>query len=409
MGGLLKSARAGLLLVLLAWAAIGPALAGNEFDLGADVRAIDADGEPSYLNGGLGKLRFDPGHDGLQLGYLRAGWHPTLGQIVHVDVEAVAYGDHARNPIDLTEAYAEIRPFPTGPWRSRVKLGAFYAPISLENRLRGWRTPYTLSSSAINTWVGEELRTIGAEYNLDWLGIQQGLPLEVGFTAAAYGWNDPAGTIIATRGWTLDDRQTTLFGRVGVKPAGSSMETRMIYNISGRVGYYDGLSIRFRDRLELRALHYDNRADPGAYAPVLHNYGWRTVFDSLGLRWEPGEWTFISQRLHGVTYAGENAAEQYNEWNYDSAFGLVSWSRGAHRLSARYDRFKMHQTQSLYGFLGADDGHAWTAAYAYEFDAHWSVMLEELAIDSEMPARRSLNEPIAASERELQLAVRLEL
>jgi hypothetical protein len=398
-----------VLLGVLACAGIHPALAGDDFDFGADVRAVAADGEPSYLNGGLGKLRFDPGHDGLRLGYLRAGWHPTFGQIVHVDVEAVAYGDHDRNPIDLTEGYAEIRPFPAGAWRSRVKIGAFYAPISLENRLRGWRTPYTLSSSAINTWVGQELRTIGTEYDLDWLGIQQGLPLDVGFTAAAYGWNDPAGTMIATRGWTLSDRQTTLFGRAAAQPSSPRMDTRMFYDISGRVGYYDGLSIRYRNRLELRALHYDNRADPGAFAPVLRNPGWRTVFDSLGVRWEPGEWTFISQRLHGVTYAGENAAEQYNTWYYDSAFGLVSWSRGPHRLSARYDRFKMRQTVTLFGFYGADDGHAWTAAYAYQIDDRWSVMLEDLQIDSEMPARRSLNEPVAASERELQLAVKLEL
>jgi hypothetical protein len=407
MGRLLITAAAAALPLLSGIA--GTAVAGNDFDFGADLRAVAADGEPSYLDGGLGKLRFDPDHDGLRLGYLRADWHPTLGQIVHVDVEAVAYGDHDRNPIDLTEAYAEIRPFPMGAWRSRLKIGAFYAPISLENRLRGWRTPYTLSSSAINTWVGEELRTIGTECDLDWLGMQQGLPFELGFTAAAYGWNDPAGTMIATRGWTLNDRQTTLFGRIGPEPPSPSMDTRMFYDISGRVGYYDGLTFRYRNRLEIRALHYDNRADPGAYAPVIRNPGWRTVFDSLGLRWEPGEWSFIAQRLHGVTYAGENADGQYNEWAYDSAFGLASWSRGPHRLSVRYDRFKMQQTESLYGFYSSDDGHAWTAAYGYQIDDRWSVMLEDLTIDSTMPARRSLNQPIAASERELQFAVRLDL
>jgi hypothetical protein len=396
---------------LLAAVALGcaGAAAASDFDFSADVRAVHSQGEPSYLDGGLGKLRFDPDHDGLQLGYLRAGWRDDIGEIVHFDVEAVSYGDDDRNPVDLTEAYLDIRPFPRAGWRSRLKIGAFYPSISLENRLTGWRTPYTLSPSAVNTWVGEELRTIGAEYDLDWLGLQHGSPFEFGFTGAVYSWNDPAGTIVATRGWTLSDRQTTLFGRVGAEPASGRTDTRMVYDISGRAGYYGGLTAKYRNSLELRALHYDNRADPGAYSAAVHNFAWRTMFDSIGLRWEPQpSWTFIAQRLHGITEDGEKN-DEYNEWYFDAAFGLVSWSQGPHRLSVRYDRFKMQQTESLFGFYGADDGHAWTAAYAYEINRHWSVAFEDLDIYSDMPARASRNLPVAVSERELQLAVRLEL
>ena len=79
--------------------------------------------------------------------------------------------------------------------------------------MHGWRSPYTLSFSAINTWVGEELRTIGAEYSLDWLGRSHGHDFDFTLSAAGYGWNDTAGTVIATRGWGLHDRQSTLFGR----------------------------------------------------------------------------------------------------------------------------------------------------------------------------------------------------
>ena len=56
--------------------------------------------------------------------------------------------------------------------------------------MQGWRSPYTLSFSAINTWVGEELRTIGAEYSLDWLGRSHGHDFDFTLNAAAYGWND---------------------------------------------------------------------------------------------------------------------------------------------------------------------------------------------------------------------------
>ena len=44
-----------------------------------------------------------------------------------------------------------------------VKAGAFFPTISLENDDLGWTSPYTLTPSAINSWIGEELRTIGSE------------------------------------------------------------------------------------------------------------------------------------------------------------------------------------------------------------------------------------------------------
>jgi len=44
-----------------------------------------------------------------------------------------------------------------------VKAGAFFPTISLENDDLGWTSPYTLTPSAINSWIGDELRTIGSE------------------------------------------------------------------------------------------------------------------------------------------------------------------------------------------------------------------------------------------------------
>ncbi|RYZ64437.1 MAG: hypothetical protein EOP08_08995, partial [Proteobacteria bacterium] len=152
-----------ILCVVLALAGGRAARAEVDTDVSLDLRVIDSSGLPSYLNGGLGKLRFDPRHDGLRLGLLRFGLRAPVTDDVHLTVEAVTYGDHDANPVDLLEAVLDWRPLPSGPWKSELRAGAFYAPISLENRMRGWRSPYLLSSSAINTWVGEELRTIGLE------------------------------------------------------------------------------------------------------------------------------------------------------------------------------------------------------------------------------------------------------
>jgi len=57
---------------------------------------------------------FDSDHQGLQLDNLRGGYRGSAFDIVHFTVEAVSYGDRDSNPVDLTEAFAEIRPFSAG-------------------------------------------------------------------------------------------------------------------------------------------------------------------------------------------------------------------------------------------------------------------------------------------------------
>lgn len=390
-------------------------VAADDFYAVVDLRAVASDGERSFLDGGLGELRFDDQHQGLRLGSVSLGFHHDFFEIVHFNASAVAYGDHDRSPIDLTEFYAEVRPYPWNSWRSRLKLGVFYAPISLENRLPGWRSAYSLSPSAINSWIGEELRTIGAEYDLDWLGRQHGHDWELGLTAAGYGCNDFSGAVLSTSGWSITDRQTTLFGRIGEPGVGQVPGLREFHrDADQRLGYYVGGSARYLDALELRVLHYDNRANPNTFSYGLNDFAWRTKFDSAGLRWTPtDQWTVIAQWLGGTTVNGDSGFNDaqltdYYAFEFHAAFVLVSWQRAADRLSARYDSFEMHQTQSD-DFFNNDRGHAWTLAYQRQFTNHWSVVVEALQIDSSLAARVQIGEPVAAVERELQLAIRVQL
>jgi hypothetical protein len=412
IGGALPAA---LLATLQATLVAATPVAADDFYAVADLRAVASDGERSFLNGGLGELRFDQQHDGLRLGSLSLGYHHDFLEIIHFNADAVAYGDHDRSPLDLTEFYAEVRPYPWNRWRSRLKLGVFYAPISLENRLPGWRSAYSLSPSAINTWIGEELRTIGAEYDLDWLGRQRGHDWELGLTAAGYGWNDYSGVVLANSGWSIHDRQTTLFGRIGEPDVGPVPGVREFHrDADQRLGYYIGGNAKYLDALELRILHYDNRANPNTFSYGLNDFAWRTKFNSAGLRWTPTDrWTVIAQWLGGTTLNGDsgfNTAQltDYYAYEYHAAFVLVSWQRAADRLSARYDSFEMHQTLSD-DFFNNDRGHAWTLAYQRELSKSWSVVVEALQIDSSLAARAQIGEPVAAVERELQLAVRLQL
>lgn len=408
--------------LLIALAGLGALLlarttaAASDFDWSIDLRAVSSNGEQSRLDGGLGKLRFDSDHDGLRLGEVRAGLRTDLGETTRLVAEAVAYGDHDVNVIDLTEFYVDWRPIPHSAWRSRVKAGAFYPEISLENRMRGWGSPYTLSYSAINTWIGEELRTIGAEYSLDWLGRSNGHGFDVSFNLAAFGWNDPAGTVLAADGWGFTDRQDTLFGRFNNGGYPNTQRTLFYDDMDKRAGYHFGISANYRGLLELRALHYDNRADLAPYSATINDTTWETYFDSLGARYTPtGQLTLIGQWLHGRTYAGLGPPP--NAWSFDSEFLLASWQQRAMRYSARYDRFASQQTASNFlDFVGGkyygDRGHAWTVAAERRFGEHWSAIVEGLYVQSWVAQRTIQSEyggleiPANASERQWQLALR---
>lgn len=382
--------------------------AADEINASLDLRLVSGDATQSRLTGGLGKLRYDDTQDGLRLGYLELGYHADPTPTLRLNAQAYAYGDHDVNAFDLSELNAEWRPIPASDWRSRLKIGAFYPDISLENRMSGWRSPYTLSFSAINTWIGEELRTIGAEYSVAWLGRSHGHDFDVGLNAAAYGWNDTAGTVLATRGWGLDDRQSTLFGRFANGGQPLSQRTLFYDDLDKRAGYYLGANAHYRGLIEWRALHYDNRANLAIEDKKIGDAAWLTYFDSLGTRWTPDDaWTLIAQWLHGRTY--EDPSTPHNAWSFDSEFLLASLQHGPMRYTLRYDRFGMQETHSSFEYIPillADHGHAWTVACIREFNRHWNLTLEGIRSESTVPLRSLIAQPPYAREQLLQLALR---
>jgi hypothetical protein len=365
-----------------------------------DLRAVRASGASSYLNGGLGNLRFDADHQGLELGRAQLVGKLRLGDVVTLNAAASTYLDRDRNPADLDDAWLEARPFPSGPVRWRFKLGAFHAPISLEHRAAGWNTVYTLTPSALNSWLGEELRTLGAEAEARWLGASSGYRGSVALIGALYGWNDPAGVIMAERGFALSDRPAMLDGGLG-RP-----RVELFHEIDSRPGYYAGLDWQHHDRLEVRMLRYDNRADPGAHTSA--GYAWRTWFSSAGVRYEPNaRWTLIAQHLSGVTYVGPDAqpADQF-EQVFRADFALASLARGEARITLRYDHFATRQLRAVYDYASDQRGHAWTVAALYALGARWSVGAELVRVMSSFPPRAERGVPVASTDSQLQLALR---
>jgi hypothetical protein len=390
--------------LLLGGAAQG---AQAEIEASLDLRLVESDGRESYLDGGLGKLRYDSSDDGLQLGRARFAWRGGIVGDWHASVDVSAWSLDDHNAVDITEGWVEWRPVPSSAWRSNVKIGAFYAPISLEHRASGWTNPYTISSSALNTWVGEELRTIGIGYELDYLGIAAGGRFDFGVNAAVFGWNDPAGVVLAVRGFSMNDRQTPLFGRIGTYAFGGREQRVVFSEIDNRAGYHVGAYVKNDRGVELRGLHYDNRADPSAPKPSISDYGWHTKFDSLGLRWDGQRGTaLISQWMDGST----TATPQEFRWDFNAWFVLLAQDLGKHRFAVRYDEFGTRQARVLLtNPPGRDDGQAWTLGWTWSVREHVEVAGEWLRVDSDYNLRALRGETSRAIENSVQLAFRLSL
>src|SRR5436190_1937979 len=301
---LLMSLRATWLFGMMVLAPLGAAAAEdisvfvNGF---VDLGGVVPSHETSWLRGGLGKL--DNGGDGRQgpafvgqgVADLRVKFDPAVSFFATV---RVAPDQHA--PFDVLEAYGRYQPISTRNWLWSIKLGAFFPPISLENESIGWTSPWTLTPSAINSWVGDELRTVGAETNLEWRYETGAL----GLTGAAYGFNDPTGTLMANRGWAFDSRPIGLFGEPRQPDAvarsfgkAPPLREEPFKEIDGRPGWYFGGTARQDGLGRLNALYYDNRADPAAHTGS--DVGWRTRLPRLGLESYLGDVVILSQAMCG--------------------------------------------------------------------------------------------------------------
>jgi hypothetical protein len=398
---------ASALLIAPALPAVASANAAN-WELDLDLRAVTSDASTSVLDGGYSPTRFSEGQSGLQLGRLRLALDAPLGEVWTLHLDASAWGNAYKSPIGLTEAYLQFRPYPRNTFRIRMKAGAFYAPISLENGAAGWSSPYTLSFSALNSWLAEELRTLGLETKVDWLGTRTGLPFDVGAVAGVFGWNEVAGAALADGGFILEDRQTPLFDSVGKLESPTGARIEPFRQLDGHAGYYAGMDLQFPGRLLITALRYDNRADPSASDVVSHVFAWHTSFNSAGARMEYGAgWTVIAQWMAGQTEIAPGGHTL--DWPFNARYVLLSKRIASrHALSIRYDRFDVESRNAEAD--GQQSGHAWTAAYLFDPGKGWRVTLEWLRVTSSSYSwSEDLDLPGPVTDTQVQLSIRYAL
>jgi hypothetical protein len=396
------------LLPLLLCLAPAPALAQIDYGASgyADFRLVAPSDERSWLQGGLGKTRYGQGDPNFQFaGAVGQGYVLLTPEILAVAVLRIE--PEQRTFFDALEAYVRYRPVSTTPWRWSVKGGAFFAPFSLENTEIGWSSYWTITPSAINSWFGDELRTIGGEGTLDWRTPEGTLEL----IAAGFGWNDPAGVMIADRGWSMDDRPTGLLDHLREPDATLLLlgdvppdDTPTFKEFDSRAGWYAGLSWDDASRWHVELERYDNEADPSAHHEDY--FAWRTRFWNAGLSFKYDELTVLSQALTGDTEIAP-AAGFTSTTDFDSAYLLLGWERDDWRVAVRGDWFrtKTHTTLGPSPAL-SENGDALTGAVSW-LPRDWLRLTGEvLWIDSRRNERAIVGLAPRQSDTQLQLSAR---
>ena len=383
-----------------------------------DFDLAGADGEQSWLKGGFGKGRFGGDQPGGTSGLVvrphltEAGivWQPHISWALGAVVAAVAQ-DGQQHPIDLSEAYLTYKPMPSGIWHLSARAGLFWPPVSLEHGGAEWAVRDSLTPSAINGWIGEEVKVVGAEASAATMIGNQRLTI----TGALFGFNDTAGTLLAFRGWALQDEKATAFGKQPLPPLSPFWNqfqdhvAQPIFEQDDRVGWYVKLTWRPPGPFELQAFHYDNRGDPQA-VDEYWQWAWRTRFDNLGVIYDVGPHTrLIAQGMIGRTQMGYRGGPADPRTALDdhfrSAFLLATQQLGSGSASARIEAFGTHAGGRATFAPDSEDGWAFTLAGKRPLGRHATMLLEAVHIDSDRRAR----ERIGIDPHQTQTIVRLGL
>jgi len=375
-----------------------------------DARLVDTSGQRTSVQGGLGKLQWNgDGQDFRAVPeFDEAVLAGSIGLTPELRGVAVARWDpNLRTQLDLLEGYFRWRPVSTGPWRWSVKAGAFFPPVSLENQGIGWTSPWTLTPSAIDSWVGDELRTLGGEATLEW---RDGID-DIQLSGAAYGWDDPAGVQLAHRGWVFDDQPAGLFSDYRVTDLNAARAhqpvpayAEMFHEIDSQPGWYANLAWSRAGLGRVQLMRYDNNAS--THIENNEQYPWRTDFWSLGASTEFGEFTLLAQGMIGETLVTPDPAPA-STTDFHAVYALLGWERDEWRVAVRLDQFG---TRARYPGAGPDLGeHGWSPLTALTWKPlDWLRLTgEALVVESWRVERLSEGLPPRAVETQLQLGARV--
>jgi len=344
----------------------------DTLELNGDVRLVAVDGERSWVDGGFGKLRSSGGGEDFrvrpQLGNVNLIWQPQFTWSLSAVIVGSLQGGK-RTEAGLSQTYLSFKPMRGSKIAFSARAGLMFPPVSLEHEGADWHVKDSITPSAINSWIGEEVRPVALEGTLAATLGQHKLRA----TAALFAANDTSGTLLTFRGWALHDRTTLAFRRQPLPPldpevAGYQAEfTHPLLDIHGgfahRPGYYLKLSWQPPIPVRFELFRYDNRATPEDVNADLE-WGWRTQFNHIGVVADLGSGTELkAQAIAGRTRMGfADAGRRWVDNRFRSAFAMLVHPFGRVGVAARAEAF---DTRNRGSDVGSEyDETGWSAMLA---------------------------------------------
>ena len=212
----------------------------DNIEASVDLRASMVGGEESWLEGGFGKLRYG-GEAGetvprARIAAIDLAWKPRVSWNFS-GLVSVSYQSRLDDEPDLSEAFLKFQSDPAAI-RFSGRAGLFWPPISQEHSGGNWLVTDSITPSAANSWVGEEVKVLGLEATVETAFGDH----ELALTGAAFLHNDMSGTTLSYRGWALHDVRVTMNGDLPLSPLSPSRRpwqdtiTSPFWEVDGRVG-----------------------------------------------------------------------------------------------------------------------------------------------------------------------------
>jgi hypothetical protein len=355
------------------------------------------DGERSWLDRGFRKLSTSGHGDDFRLKPLLSEanlvWRPRFSWALSATVVGTFQGGE-RNEAGISEAYLSYKPMRGSNTRFSARAGLMWPPVSLEHEGADWHVADTITPSAINSWIGEEIRPLALEGTM---GTSIG-DHKFTATAALFAANDTAGTLLSFRGWALHNRRTLAFNDQPLPPFEPGDQgyqapfTHPLLDVgqgfAGRPGYYAKLVWQPPVPVRFELFRYDNRAEPTDVNEDIE-WGWRTHFNNLGIEADVEGTRIRAQAMTGRTRMGFEEPPLGRHWidmRFRSSFLLVSRPVGKVGIAARIEAFETRHRGSWWDDEYDEDGWAATLAGKREWGP-FTGLLELIHVSSDNPAR----------------------